>query len=266
MVNGNPAISYFDATNGDLKYVRATDADGTAWDTPLTLDSTGIVGEYTSLTVVNGNPAISYFDNANSNVRYVRATNADGTTWGTPIAIDVSASSVGQHTSLAMVNGNPAISYYDNSNGNLKYVRAIDADGTTWGIPLTLDSTGVVGLYTSLVVVSGNPAISYYDNNNGNLKYVRATDVSGTAWDIPGILDGDDGSNVGAFGSMAVVNGNPAVSYFGSLRYVRSPNPTAITVQNVGRVVEQPVAMWGGVVLLLLLTRAVLSTRRCLAR
>ncbi len=37
---------------------------------------------------------------------------------------------VGQWTSLAVVNGRPAISYYDANNRDLKYVRASDADGT----------------------------------------------------------------------------------------------------------------------------------------
>jgi len=31
IVNGYPAISYWDATNDDLKYVRAYDTNGTIW-------------------------------------------------------------------------------------------------------------------------------------------------------------------------------------------------------------------------------------------
>ena len=69
----------YDATTDDLKYVRANDANGTSWGTPVTVASIGDVGQYTSLAVVNGNPAISYYDATNDHLKYVRANNADGT-------------------------------------------------------------------------------------------------------------------------------------------------------------------------------------------
>jgi len=53
----------------------------------------------------------------------VRATNADGTAWGAPIVVDT-IGSVGTYSALQIVNGNPAIAYYDGSNGDLKFVRA----------------------------------------------------------------------------------------------------------------------------------------------
>jgi hypothetical protein len=219
VVNGNPAISYYDVTNLDLKYVRATDASGTSWGTPVTLDSIGAVGQYTSLAVVNGNPAISYLDVSGFDLKYVRATTANGTLvgdWGTPVTLD-STGFVGLYTSLVVVNGNPAISYRDNTNGDLKYVRATTTSGTTWGTPVTLDSIGAVGLYTSLAVVNGNPAISYYDSTNRDLKYVRAATASGTLvgdWGTPVSLDTAISS--GEYTSLAVVNGNPAISYYDS--------------------------------------------------
>ena len=227
VVNGNPAISYHDVTNGDLKYVRATGTNGKSWNAPLTLDSTGSVGLHTSLAVVNGTPAISYYDDTNDDLKYLRATDASGTTWGTSLTLD-STGAVGQYTSLAVVNGNPAISYDDSTNSDLKYVRATDADGTIWEAPLTLDSTGQVGTHTSLKVVNGNPAISYHDFTNANLKYVRATDVSGTAWSTPVTSNSDSADRVGQYSALLVVGGNPAICYFdstnGNLKFVRSPN------------------------------------------
>ena len=223
VVNGNPAIGYYDVTNGDLKYVRANDANGTSWGTPVNLDSTGNVGQFISLAVVNGNPAISYYDFTNSDLKYVRALDANGTSWGTPVTLD-SAGSVGYFTSLLVVNGNPAISYFDNTNGDLKYMRANDASGTSWGTPVSPDSTGIVGIYTSLAVVNGNPAISYLDASGGDLKYVRALDSIGTGWGTPVTLDST--GNVGSFSSLVVVAGNPAISYYdltnGDLKYVRA--------------------------------------------
>ncbi len=63
--NGDPVISYYDGTNYDLKFatcdLSATGCDQTGdWGT-VTVDSTGTVGEYASITVdMNGDPMISY--------------------------------------------------------------------------------------------------------------------------------------------------------------------------------------------------------------
>ncbi|MDZ4290204.1 MAG: choice-of-anchor D domain-containing protein, partial [Prosthecobacter sp.] len=124
IVNSNPAISYLDITNGDLKYVRASDASGTSWSGPVTVDNTGRVGYFTSLAVVDGNPAISYYDDTNGDLKYVRASDASGTSWGTPVTVD-STGLVGFFTSLVVVDGNPAISYLDYGNGNLKWATLV---------------------------------------------------------------------------------------------------------------------------------------------
>ena len=229
VVNGNPAISYYDQTNGDLKFVRAFDPDGANWGIPTTVDSTGQVGYYTSMAVINGNPAITYLDNTNNDLRYVRALNASGTSWGTPLTLD-SAGAVGQYTSLAIVNGNPAVSYQDETNANLKYIRASDSSGTSWGTSLTLDSSGNVGRDNSLAVVNGNPAISYHDATNGDLKFTRALDANGTSWGTP--IAADSVGDVGSSGSLTTVSGKPAISYYandGSLRFVRASDVSGTT-------------------------------------
>ncbi len=223
VINADPAMAYFDVSNGDLKYVRASDINGTIWNTPVTVSSTGTVGQYTSLTTVNGFPAISYYDATNGDLKYVRATDASGTAWGTPVTVDATGN-VGQFTSLVVINGNPAISYYDVTNGDLKYARATDASGTAWGTPVTISSTGTVGQYTSMAIVNGNPAIAYYDATNGDLKYVRSSDINGAAWAAP--VTAEAPNNVGQYTSLVVVNGNPAISFYDAtnadLRYIRS--------------------------------------------
>lgn len=277
IVSGNPAISYYDASRGELKYVRANDTTGTSWGTPVTLDEMGPVangtslvvingvpavsyaaynettssrnlrfvfatdatgskwnspvavdagsgtGDYSSLTVVSSNPAISYYDSTTGNLKYVRATDVAGNSWGTPVTID-STNIVGQYTSLKVINGNPAISYYDSTSTSLKYVRASTTTGSTWNTPITVENSASVGQHTSMAVVSSNPAISYYDQTNGNLKYVRATDASGTAWGAPITVD-NSASNVGEYTSLAVVNGAPAIGYDG-LTFARATDAT----------------------------------------
>lgn len=85
----------------------------------------------------------------------------------------VSVGNVGYSNSMAVIDGNPAISYYDGGNHDLKYVRATNASGTAWSTPITLDSEGDVGAYSSLAEVGGGPAISYRDQTNNDLKFVK---------------------------------------------------------------------------------------------
>ena len=245
VVNGRPAMSYYDNTVDDLKYVRAMDASGTSWGTPLTLDSTGAVGSYTCMVIVNGNPAISYFYDSTDDLRYIRAIDADGTSWGTPVVVDTT-NDVGRYNSMAIVNGNPAISYFDNTNDDLKYVRASNPNGTAWGAPVIVASAGDTGYYTCLVVVNGYPAISYFDETSDDLMYVRASDANGTAWGTPMIVDA--GGNVGKYSSMTTVSGNPAIAYFDDtnddLKYVRASDAsgsawaTPLALDSAGRVGE----------------------------
>jgi hypothetical protein len=82
-----------------------------------------------------------------------------------------------KYTSMALAMSNrPHISYYDESNGDLKYAYY---NGSTW-ITETVDSAGDVGKTTSLVLDTfGRPHITYSDKTNYALKYAR---FDGTGW------------------------------------------------------------------------------------
>ena len=135
IINGHPAISYYDNDHGDLKYIRAADAQGVTWGQPVTVTSAGNVGASTSLAIVNNTPAISYQDNNTKNLMFIRSDTSDGTTWpAIPIIVDATAQ-VGNTTNLLIVNGQPAIAYYDRNSSSVKYVRAIDASGSSWDTP-----------------------------------------------------------------------------------------------------------------------------------
>ncbi len=211
VVNGNPAMSYFDETNGNLKYIRANNSTGDSWGSAIIVQSSNFVGEFTSMAIVSGNPAISYYDQTNGNLMYVRANDANGSSWGTPVTV-TSSNNIGQYTSLVVVSSNPAIAYYDVTSGDLKYVRATNTTGSTWGTPVTVTSSGTVGQYASMKIVNGNPAIAYYDASNGDMEYVRATNTTGSTWGTPIVIQSTN--TVGQYCSMEIVNGNPAVSYY----------------------------------------------------
>ncbi len=104
--------------------VHCTTRTCSRWDTPQTVDSAGDVGRHTSLAIgIAGNPVISYYDSSFTNLKVVHCTTPACSSWDTPQTVD-SAGDVGRYTSLAIgVDGNPVISYYDFTNGDLKVAR-----------------------------------------------------------------------------------------------------------------------------------------------
>ena len=213
-VSAYPAIAYYDAQNANLKFVRAANTLGTTWNTSILIDGSGDVGRFASLAVVSGNPAIAYYDASLGDLKYVRATTADGSAWGTPTTPDPgdAGQDVGRYAALAVVNGRPAIAYYDVRFGELKYIRANDATGAGWGGYRALDKADDVGRFICLRVIGGKPVISYYLVTAGDLRLMRAKDADGSSWESPVTLD--SANDVGRYSTLASVNGNPSVTYF----------------------------------------------------
>jgi hypothetical protein len=251
-VSGLPAMSYWDATNQDLKYAQYLGGvttgncgpGGNTWQCDTIENTGGGVGHSNSLAVVSGQPAISYLDGANQDLKYSQylggATTGNcgpgNNTWQCQ-TID-SIGMVGHSTSLAEVGGQPAISYWDYANADLKYAHYLGGATTgncgpgrnTWQCN-TVDSAGIVGQFNSLAEVGGLPAISYYDATNQDLKYARylggATTGNcgpgGNTWQCDTL---DSPGDMGQYNSLAVVGGQPAISYYNGfpgfdLRYAR---------------------------------------------
>ena len=226
--NDRAHISYYDRTNGDLKY--ATNAGG-SWAT-YTLDSVGNVGMFTSIAVDSNNKVhISYLDWTNADLKY--ATNASGS-WAY-YTID-STGNVGLYSSIAVdSNNNVHISYFDWTNNVLKYATNEAGSWATY----TVDNDGDVGYYTSIAVDSQDKVhISYGDWTMGeDLKY--ATNENGT-WESYTI---DSEAYVGYDTSIAVdSNDRVYISYDdevnGNLKYAtnRGGSWATYTLDNLGDV------------------------------
>jgi len=131
----NIYISYFDVTNGILKLAKSTDG-GETW--PLAnikiVDSTIGSGPYSSIALSGSTVYIAYYNDTNDDLKFARSDDG-GATW--PLAniktVD-SSGNVGVSSSLAVSGSDVYISYYDTTNGNLKFAKSID-NGTTWVNP-----------------------------------------------------------------------------------------------------------------------------------
>jgi len=178
---------------------------------PVSIDSVGNVGYFTSITIgTNGNPIISYSDSTNGDLKTAACNNPTCTT-STNTTID-STGNVGDYTSITIgTNGNPIISYNDLTNGDLKVAACTNATCTTSTIT-TIDSAGSVGYDTSITIgTNGNPIISYSDDTNGDLKVAACTNATcatstTTTIDSVGIVGGYTSITIGT-------NGYPIISY-----------------------------------------------------
>jgi len=174
--SGQVHVSYWDATNADLKYATcaASCTTATSWQT-VAVDQAGDVGDYSSLAVDgDGRVHVSYLDFTNSDLKYATcaASCTTATNWQT-VPVDQSG---GYDTSLGVDgNGRLHVSYLDPTNADLKYATcaASCTIATSWQTAVVDDhrQSGLVGWYTSLAV-DGNGAVhvSYF---SGVLKYIR---------------------------------------------------------------------------------------------
>jgi hypothetical protein len=212
---GNPSISYYDFANGNLKFASY---NGFTW-LVTAIDTTGDVGLYSSIALGSSEyPHISYYDATKGNLKYVRWV---GTAWTMPAVIDNGGDTdttlkyAGLYSSLAVDrNNNPHISYYDLSNGNLKYARASSGAWTS----VVVDSTGDVGLHTSIGVDNDLRAhISYYNATNADLKYAFC---SGSSCSLQNV---NTEGFVGRYSSLALDGSSPRISFYdsatGQLKY-----------------------------------------------
>jgi hypothetical protein len=187
LVNGNPAISYYNLTVGDLEFIRATNASGVFNPAArVTVSSAFTVGKYSSLAIIQGRPAIACHYNESigvNRIAFLRSSDVNGTSWGVrqDAATVGVASGNSRLVALAEVNGLPAIAYYDPVSSQVKFVRASDVDGTSWFAPAV--SFPATGGDCDLEVINGRPTLMFH--NGSQLRIATALDADGTAWSLP---------------------------------------------------------------------------------
>jgi subtilisin-like proprotein convertase family protein len=195
---GRAHISYYDTTNGDLKYAHQT---GNKW-TIETVESIGNVGTFTSIALNQmGQPRISYRNDTQGRLKFAAW---NGTAW--EIETVPTSASAGSYSSLKSArDGTPRIAFMDDANGDLLYARK---SGANWDVQ-TVDSTNKTGDDASLALDSEDrPKISYRDATLNDLKFAE---WNGSSWVVQTI---DSAGSVGFSSSLQIgSDGQPRIAY-----------------------------------------------------
>jgi len=183
--DGLALISYYDATNNDLKVAKCKNIACTSADI-YTLDSDGDVGKFSSITIGgDGLGLISYYDETNQSLKVAHCNNNTCST-SSNSTLDINpGTNLGAGTSIATAgDGFGLIAYYDETNNNLKAAKCNNSSCSSATL-MTVDSSGNIHYAFSIDVPTElNPigVISYYDYINGDLKTAACTNSSCTAF------------------------------------------------------------------------------------
>ncbi len=232
-------VVYYDADNGDLKYTYKSDAGAVGgWATPTILDANGDVGQHAAMAIgPTGKRHVVYYGADMKDLKYVTSNDTHG--WSAPVVLDA-VGDVGKYASMtvyyegqkekmnkAYEGRYPHITYYDASNGTLKYIYQNEQG---WSKPVVLDTVGDVGQYASMAFgPDGALHVAYYDATNKDLKYLHK-EAAAEKWPVGNVLD--EVGDVGRFASLGVsARGYPNIAYFDadnqSLKFLSKTKKTA---------------------------------------
>lgn len=175
-----PHIAYYDASNGNLKYIFQ---DEQGWSAPVVLDAVNDVGQYASMAFgPDGALHVAYYDATNKDLKY-RYKEATAAHWSEVNVLDAMGD-VGRFASLGVsARGYPNIAYYDTDTQSLKFLSKTKKTAPHWDIAQVIAS-GAAGQYASLVTSGFVDLVDLQGMdlyNDGDVA-VRVMDVSGWAF------------------------------------------------------------------------------------
>ncbi len=185
--DNNPIITYYQKSNGNLAIAAW---DGNQWNLEIVDsggDSTDDVGRYSSLQPIPNTDrfAVAYENTTTGDFKYTEQI--VGLSFNTPTIVDPTLGG-GGFISLAFdQNNNPAFSYYDANNADLKLARR-SAQGQ-WNNH-TVASKRSQGLYTTLSFANDNTAsISFFNKTTDTLVLATGPGTSDT-WSFSTLANG----------------------------------------------------------------------------
>ncbi|MBL7922692.1 MAG: right-handed parallel beta-helix repeat-containing protein, partial [Bacteroidia bacterium] len=216
-VMGNTFDPAMAGAGGPYTIVRTVYPMMAHWAPPVAAGNGDGTGIFSSMQVIQGYPALAYngyLAGSGPVASYRRALDSTGAAWGSPVVIDPSPNG-GFCMSLQIVDGHPAVVYTEGVTGTttVKYCRALDPSGNTWGSPVILASgaSNTAGPYDacSFRLVNGMPAVSYCLASG--VYYRLAATADGSTWNLPQAVSTIAGMVRSL--DMVVVNGRPGIAY-----------------------------------------------------
>ena len=218
---GNPVVSYYDQTNDALKILHCNDPACVGGDESIvTPDSAGDVGRFPSIVLdSSGNPVISYLVWSDFDLRIMHCNDPNCTGGDESIETPDTVGDLGGYNSLALdASGNPVVSYYHWTDGDLKVLHCNDPNCAGGDESITVpdpDSpTQVLGIFSSLALdPSGNPVISYTQWLTQDLRVMHCNDPN-CAGGGENVASPDTVGDVGSWTSLKLDgSGKPVVAY-----------------------------------------------------
>lgn len=223
-IGGYPGIAYTN-DEGVVRFAYCDAADGSGiwsgYDVSYPVD----VCYEPSLAEVAGYPAIAYYDETIPGLVYAVCDNAEGSGNWTRVVVHDSSGVLRSPSLFKLNNQNPAISYLDETSGDLRLAYSETPGGTgAWTLrPPVLGLVTADRYLTSLAVTDSHPAIAFSDGSRIRFTINSAEDGSGS-WSFypPPYTDAAQSG----FG-IKRYNGRPTLIYQGpldTLRYAYNPN------------------------------------------
>ena len=186
IINDRPALIGSLTNDNDLDFARATTITGSSWIEPISseLQLVYYPGGFTYGSI---NGLLARVELINSeDLIYNRALDHTSENWSqSTVLVDEHEKAQGYMRLLEVVN-RPALVYKDDASADMKYRRALDADGSDWGEAVILDPRG--GNRRLAAIVDGRPAVLYDDRISGRLMLITANDVVGSYWGFPSVV------------------------------------------------------------------------------
>lgn len=243
--DGLPVISFFEPATATLRVAKCGNATCSIGNTVTTVDSVGSVGGYNSVVVPpDGLPIISYLDSTNQDLKVAKCGNASCSSGNTITTVD-SVFNVGFYTSIVVpADGLPVISYYDNTNDDLKVAKCGNASCSSGNTITTVDSVGNVGSDTSIAVsADGFPVISYNVFLTG-LKVVKCGNAACNSGNTITLVDSV--GTPGAGTSIVVpADGRPVISHYSPNLKVTKCGNTSCSSGNTSTIVDNTITQDG---------------------